>query len=143
MVSLVSRFDAGAAVVDEHGRLWVLDAATGDLIWLEGGKRGVRRGAVTDAGLLVLADDAPVLVDTAARRADLLDRTTAKVRRSMTLDVRPGEPIAVSGSPHSARLYVAAARGVLAVCELSQADCTTAIPLSPDATDLGAPVETG
>ena len=52
----------------------------------------------------MLADDAPVLVDTATRRADLLDRTTAKVRRSMTLDVRPGEPIAVSGSPDSARL---------------------------------------
>src|SRR6266511_2953475 len=143
-VSLASRFDAGGAVVDEHGRLWVLDSATGDLIWLDGGKRGLRRGAVTaGAGLLVLADDAPVLVDTTARRADVLDRSTAQVRRSVTLDLRPGEQIAVSGSPHAARLYVAAARGVLSVCELTRADCATAVPLSPDATDLGSPVETG
>ncbi len=143
-VSLASRFDAGGAVVDEHGRLWVLDSATGDLIWLDGGKRGLRRGAVTaGAGLLVLADDAPVLVDTTARRADVLDRSTAQVRRSVTLDLRPGEQIAVSGSPHAARLYIAAARGVLSVCELTRADCATAVPLSPDATDLGSPVETG
>jgi len=143
-VSLASRFDTGAAVVDEHGRLWVLDADTGDLIWLDGGKRGVRRGAVTaGAGLLTLADDAPVLVDTATRRADLLDRTTAQVRRSTALDLRAGERIAVSGSPHASRLYLVAGRGLLSVCELTQPECTTAVPLSADATDLGPPVETG
>ncbi len=142
-VSLASRFDAGAAVVDGHGRLWVLDAPTGDLIWLDGGKRGVRRGAVTaGAGLLVLADDTPVLVDTANRQVDLLDRDTAQVRRSVTVDLRPGEALAVSGSPHAARLYVATPRGVLSICDLNAADCSTAIPLGPQATDLGAPVET-
>src|SRR5439155_1018194 len=59
------------------------------------------------------------------------------------LDLRPGEPVAVSGSPHADRLYLAAGRGVLTICELSRADCTTAIPLGPDATEFGAPVETG
>jgi Divergent InlB B-repeat domain/PKD domain len=143
-VTLATRFDAGAAVVDGRGRLWVLDSATGDLIWLDGGKRGVRRGAVTaGGGLLVLADDAPVLVDTVARRAEVLDPASAKVRASMTLDLRPGEPVAVSGSPHADRLYLANARGVLTVCELTSADCSTAIPLGPDTSDLGAPVETG
>ena len=143
-VSLATRVDSGAAVVDGHGRLWVLDAATGDLIWLDGGKRGLRRGAVTPGGgLLALAGDTPVLVDTAARRADLLDRASAKVRASVPLDLRPGEPVAVSGSPHADRLYLAAGRGVLTICELSRADCTTAIPLGPDATEFGAPVETG
>ena len=144
VVSLASRVEAGAAAVDDRGRLWVLDTATGDLVWLDARGRGVRRGAVTaGAGLLTLADGAPVVVDTTARRADLLDPTTAEVRRSTALDLRPGESIAVSGSPHATRLYVAAARGVLGVCELTAASCTTVIPLAADSTDLGAPVETG
>jgi PKD domain/Divergent InlB B-repeat domain len=144
VVSLASRVEATAAAVDEHGRLWVLDTATGDLAWLDARGRGVRRGAVTaGAGLLTLAGGAPVVVDTATRRADLLDPTTGGVRRSTVMDIRPGEQIAVSGSPHTDRLYVVAARGLLTSCALSRADCTNAIPLAADSTDLGAPVETG
>jgi len=144
LVSLASQVDPNAAVVDEHGRLWLLDTATGDLIWLDGGTRHLRRGAVTPGGgLLTLADGAPVLVDTARRSADLLDPASATTRASTTLDLRPGERIAVAGSPHATRLYLVAARGVLAICELTEANCTTAIPLAPDSTDLGTPVETG
>jgi PKD domain/Divergent InlB B-repeat domain len=144
LVSLASQVDAGAAVVDEHGRLWLLDTATGDLIWLDGDVRRTRRGAVTPgAGLLTLADGAPVLVDTARRSAALLDAGSAATRSSTTLDLRPGERIAVSGAPHATRLYLAAPRGVLAVCELTAANCATVVPLAPDSTDLGTPVETG
>src|SRR6266508_332728 len=74
LVSLASQVDAAAATVDDSGRLWLLDTTTGDLIWLDGGTRHIRRGAVTPgAGLLALADGAPVLVDTGRGTADLLD----------------------------------------------------------------------
>ena len=144
LVSLASQVDAAAATVDDSGRLWLLDTTTGNLIWLDGGTRHIRRGAVTPgAGLLTLADGAPVLVDTGRRTADLLDPATAETRQSTTLDLRPGERVAVAGDPHASRLYLVAARGVLAICELTEPNCTTAIPLAPDSTDLGTPVETG
>src|SRR6266540_3287414 len=65
LVSLAVQIEAQAATVDEAGRLWVLDTATGDLIWLDRGTRHLRRAAASSgAGLLTLADGAPVLVGT-------------------------------------------------------------------------------
>src|SRR6266540_1963509 len=65
LVSLAVQIEAQAATVDEAGRLWVLDTATGDLIWLDRGTRHLRQAAASSgAGLLTLADGAPVLVGT-------------------------------------------------------------------------------
>src|SRR6266498_3777206 len=143
LVSLAVQIEAQAATVDEAGRLWVLDTATGDLIWLDRGTRHLRRAAASSgAGLLTLADGAPVLVDTARRTAARLDPKTGATRSVTVLDMRAGERVQVAGSPHFPRLYLTAARGVLSVCELTADSCGTVVPLAADSTDLGPPVET-
>ncbi len=144
-VPLATQVSQQAAALDGAGRLWVLDTASGDLVWIDRGQRHSRRAVASpDAGLLVLADGAPVVVDTTRRTAALLDPADATARTTVNLDVRPNDRILVSGSPHNRRLYVVADRGVLAICDLSATACTSAVPLSDSSgADLGAAVETG
>ncbi len=141
-VSLSAQVPAQAAAFDDAGRLWLLDNATGELIWVRDGQRHSRRGAVRPgAGMLVLAGGAPVLVDPAGRTAALLDPRTGAARGTTDLDLRPGDRIQVTGSAGAARLYVVAARGVLAICDLTAATCPTIVPLGGEGADLGAAVE--
>jgi PKD domain-containing protein/List-Bact-rpt repeat protein len=132
---------AQAATIDGAGRLWLLDGATGDLIWIDHGQRHTRRGAsAPGAGTLVIAGGAPVLVDTSRRTAEVLDPDNGQTRRSIDLDLRPDDRIQAGGSPDSPRLYLVAARGVLQVCDLTGDGCPTVVPL---AGDLGPPIESG
>ncbi|OLB81005.1 MAG: hypothetical protein AUI14_04945 [Actinobacteria bacterium 13_2_20CM_2_71_6] len=142
-VSLAAQLAAQAATIDDAGRLWLLDAGSGDLIWVRDGQRHSRR-AVTrpGAGTLVLAGGAPVLVDTATRTAAMLDPATGETRRITGLDLRPDDRVEVSGAAGAARLYVVA-RGVLAVCDLTASRCPTLVPLAGAGADLGAAVESG
>src|SRR5436309_9203137 len=64
-VPLGAAVNGQTAALDTAGRLWVLDIATGDLVWLDHGKRHLRPGVVgPGVGSLVLAGDRPVVVDT-------------------------------------------------------------------------------
>ena len=143
-VPLAASVSGQAAALDEQGHLWVLDIATGDLVWIEHGRRHTRTGvAGPGAGLLVLAGGSPVVVDTGRGTASVLDRRTGAPRTRIGLALRPDDAIEVGGSPHADRLYVVAARGVVEVCPLSAGTCPTAIPLGTDGpADLGTPIET-
>src|SRR5436190_1148070 len=114
-VSLASRLSPQGAALDDSGRLWVLDPATGDLVWIDRGQRHVRRGAGGDGALLSLAGGAPVIVNPNRRTAALLDPHDGSVRQTIDLAVRPGDQVQVSGSPHASRIYVVASRGVLEI----------------------------
>ncbi len=141
-VPLATRTTAQAASVDAAGRLWLLDAATGDLVWVDGGRRRVRAGAATPgAGLLTFADGAPVIVDTRRHTAELLDPGSGEPRQTTQLDLRPDDRIAVGGSAHSPRLYLVASRGELTICELTGTPCSEAVPLAAGGGDPGPPVE--
>jgi len=142
-VPLAVQVNATDAALDDAGRLWVLDAATGDLIWIEHGTPHTRRGVAHPGGQLVLADGAPVVVDLAARTATVFDPGSGSPRTTIGLDLRPGDTVAVSGSAHGARLYLAASRGTLAICDLTSTGCATALPLGTGTHDFGPPVETG
>jgi hypothetical protein len=144
-VPLATEISPQAAALDDAGRLWVLDTTTGDLVWIDNGQRHARRSMATPgAGVLVIADGAPVVVDQARRTAELLDPHDASARAILNLDLRPGDRLQVGGSPHSSRLYLVASRGVLDICDLTATTCGSALPLgSADNGDLGAPVETG
>lgn len=143
LLPLAAQVTPEAVTLDGAGRMWVLDATTGDLIWLQDGQRHVRRSVTQPgAGMLTLAGGAPVLVDTQKRTAAILDPESAETRDIVSLDLRPGDRIQLSGSPHASRLYVVASRGVLAICDLGAAACDSAVPLTADA-DLGAAVESG
>jgi hypothetical protein len=143
-VPLSARVDAQASILDDAGRLWVMDGATGDLVWLERGKRHVRPGAGTaGSALLTLAGGIPVLVDTARRTAAVLDPGTGQAGHRVALDLRPTDRVQVSGAARAARLYLATSRGVLEVCDLTGQDCSVAVQLDAEAGELGAAVETG
>jgi hypothetical protein len=143
LLPIAAQVDARSTVLDGDGRLWMLDPATGDLIWTENSRRHVRRGlAPAGAGLLTLAGGNPVLVDTQHHTATTIDPHTGAARDATALDLRSGDRVAVSGSPHADRLYVVSARGVLAVCDLNSSGCGDAILLGSDSSELGAAVET-
>jgi hypothetical protein len=144
LVPLAASVTPQAATLDSAGRLWVVDSSTGNLVWLDHGRRHLRRAATTPkAGLLTVADGKPVLVDTAKFTASFLDPGSGSSEHTIALDLRPEDRVQVSGSPHTSRLYVATSRGVLTVCELAKSDCTRAVELDAGSGDLGAPVETG
>jgi hypothetical protein len=140
-VPLAAQVDGQAAVLDGSGRLWVLDGSTGDLVWIDHGTRHTRRGVARPGSLLVLANGTPVVVDLAARTAGVLDPGSGGTHTSFGLDLRSGDQVQVSGSPHSPRLYVVAGRGVLDICDLDATGCGSAVPLGSG--ELGPPVETG
>jgi hypothetical protein len=143
-VSLAAQVTPEATALDDAGRLWILDNATGDLLWIEeDGRRHVRRGAAqSGGGLLVTAGGAPVVVDTRGRTATEVDPGSGNPRRRVSLDLRPDDRLQVSGSPDATRLYLVAARGLLIVCNLIEANCANAVPLGKGG-DFGAAVETG
>jgi hypothetical protein len=143
-VPLAAQVSPEAAALDETGRLWVLDNSNGDLVWIDHGQRHARRGAARPGGgLLVLADGAPVVVDPVARTATVFDPGSGEPRTTIGLDLRAGDRVEVSGSPHSSRIYLVAARGILDICHLDSTSCATALPLGSGKGELGPPVETG
>src|SRR5206468_2583883 len=90
-VPLSGPVDTDGAVLDSDGRLWVLDATTGDLVWLDHGSRASHPAAATPgAAQLVLAGGDPVIVDPVRRTAVLVDRHTGAAVASVTVDVPAG-----------------------------------------------------
>ncbi len=143
-VPLATQMSPRGAALDDAGRLWVLDTASGDLVWVDHGNRRIRRGiASPGAGFVVLADGAPVVVDTGKRAATLLDPGDGTTVATVALDLRPGDRVQVSGSPHARQVYLVTDRRLLAICDLTATTCGTAVPLGSGAGDLGTPVETG
>lgn len=144
-MALSTRLTNGTATVDDAGRLWIVDNATGDLSWISGGKRSTHR-QLTRAGqnVITIANGDPVVVNRADRKVVTVDPDTGDVRGTIDVDLRPDDTIQVSGSPHSQRLYLIASRGILDICELgSGGACDTVVPLDATGGDLGAAVEAG
>uniref|UniRef100_UPI002AD47AB9 PKD domain-containing protein n=1 Tax=Frankia sp. Cr2 TaxID=3073932 RepID=UPI002AD47AB9 len=141
--SLAARVSAGAAQVDGAGRLWLVDANTGDLIWLDGAGRHTRRGAVDPArATLVRSGDTVVIVDVVARTARPL-RADGGTDTGGCVDTQAGDTtVTLAGSPSADRVYAASGRrGVLLVSDLSRGSCDTAVDLRAAGHDLGAPHE--
>lgn len=144
--TMTAQISPQAMTLDAAGRLWVLDTATGDLVWFDHGRRQSHRDAIegdAGAGLLSLADGAPVLIDTRAHTIATVDPESGDLNATTDLDIRDSDRLQVVGSVHSQRLYVVSSRGTLAVCELTAQDCTTSVPIADPGAELGAPVESG
>ncbi|WP_194908424.1 PASTA domain-containing protein [Catenulispora rubra] len=141
---LSAQLAAGTATLDDAGRLWLVDDATGDLTRAADGTIEVRRGvAAPGKDLMALVNGKPVVVDTAGRRAVSVDPADGSPTGTLDLDLRPSDTVAVSGAPHANRLYVVASRGVLEICDLSAHSCSDTVPLDSGGNDLGAAVESG
>lgn len=143
-LSLAAQLSAGSATLDDAGRLWLVDNATGDLTRVADGTSRVHRGvAAPGKDLLALVNGKPVVVDTANRKAISVDPSDGSPTGTLDLDLRPTDTVSVSGSPHADRLYVVASRGVLDICDLAAHNCSDAVALDSNGNELGAAVESG
>jgi hypothetical protein len=139
---LAAGLEPDGVAIDGRGQPWAADHDTGELVWLSGGQRRTHPAALSDTSHLTVTQDQPALVDPARGTADLLDPDTGAVTRSAQPDLRPGDTVAVSGSPGRPRLLVSvASRGAFIACTFDTATCTTPLTIGSPGNDLGAPVE--
>lgn len=141
--ALVSKLGPGGGVVDGTGRLWMLDASSGDLVWLDhDGTVGRRTAAVSPSGtrLVVAAGQAVVLTGAAVRPLGP-DGTLGAA--TCLADGADDAAAAVAGSPDGERVYTASGRrGVLLVSDLVRHTCDGAVDLGAANHVLGTPAET-
>jgi hypothetical protein len=139
--TLAAQLGDGTASLDDAGRLWLVDNASGNLTSIDRGKRTTKSG-VTKPGhnVLAMADGAPVIVNTGEHKVISVDPDSGTAAKTLDLDLRTNDTVAVSGSPHAQRVYVVASRGVVNICDLGAASCERAIPLNAGS-QLGAAVE--
>lgn len=141
-LSLTAEPGPGQAVVDDDGRLWVLDRGTGSLTWFDRDKNVVDDGTTGDRLLLVRGD--PVLVDTTRARVHRLD-ATGRSRATSCLEVRDDDAVELLGSRSGDEVFAAVpASGNLVVSDLSDDDCARVIPIAdPAAADFGPLAQSG
>lgn len=141
--SLAARVGPDGGVVDTDGRLWLIDAITGNLVWLDGTARHDRRAVAEPARTrLVLAGGHPAIVELAERRITPVS-AGGRLERPTCLDIVPGDASTqVAGAPDAARVYAAVGtRGVLMVADLAEHRCRSVVDLAAAGHELGAPVE--
>ena len=140
---LADRLQPDSVVVDGDGRLWAIDAGTGDLVWLAGGERR-SRPAKAGNGRLTVTDGRPALVDPERGTAELVHPGTGVVADTVRPGLDAGDVVAVSGSADRSRvLIVNSTRGELVVCAFDTRSCAEPVKVAAPGADLGAPVEVG
>ncbi|CUU59561.1 PKD repeat-containing protein [Parafrankia irregularis] len=140
--ALASRIAPGGGAVDGSGRLWLIEAGSGDLVWLDDrGKVGRRAAAVDpDGARLVVAGGRAVVVAGSSVRPLESD---GSLGAATCLAENPADTTAVvTGSPETSRLYTASGRrGVLLVSDLARRSCDLAADLGAADDELGPPLE--
>jgi hypothetical protein len=138
---VAERLADGTAAMDDGGKLWMVDRGTGDLASYVDGRKSTRN-TVTKSGnsVVTVANGRPVVINPDTREAVAIDPGTGDADRTFPLELREGDQVQVSGSPHHNDLYVIASRGVLNICDIDAGSCDHAVPLNADSS-FGAPVE--
>ncbi|UZN03982.1 InlB B-repeat-containing protein [Cellulomonas sp. S1-8] len=137
-VSLSARPGPGQAVVDDDGRLWVVDDEGGGLTWFDG-THHVQRDAADADDRLVLVRGRPVLVDPSGRTVAPLGDTGAVGTRSC-LEVRADDTVQVLGSTDRDEVYATIAEtGTLVIAAVGRDDCGRVVPVE----EPGTPVDFG
>ena len=112
-VKLAEEVRPDSALVDSAGRLWVIDAGSGDLAWTDGVTHR-REGAVPRGEGALLASGHSIVV-VGGSGAQWLD-SDGKTATRVDFGLRVGEHAVVSGTETGSLLVVVAERGVLEVC---------------------------
>lgn len=125
------------AVVDEDGRLWAFDAATGEVVRFDGASGAVQRGKVTDPNVqaqLTLVNGRPVLVDPQAREAIRITGSAGAGERHCLGDGELGAfTVAGTSGAGAPRLYVLSIdRGDLRTVDLDSDRCSMSLQLGDD-----------
>lgn len=117
------------AVVDDAGRLWLVDAEGGGLTWFDTEKH-VDLDAVDGRTRLVVVQGRPVLVDLAAARIRALD-DRGRPGAESCLDVRRDDTLHLLGSQTDAEVFAAVSQtGNVLVATVGRDDCDRVIPVS-------------
>ncbi|MDT3442478.1 PKD domain-containing protein [Pseudofrankia sp. BMG5.37] len=143
----------GAVLADGAGRLWIVDAATGDLLRVDGDGRQARVGAVDPQWTrLISVSGRPVAVDLAAGRARPIE-ADGVTGPGVCVDATKDGSVVVAGAgpaPPPGQLRADAARwiflvsqrsGLLMLSDLSTRTCDDVIDLDVAGHRLGQPVE--
>lgn len=141
-LSLAATPGPGQAVVDDAGRLWLVDEEHGGLTWFDSHKHVLRDAAGPD-DRLVLVQGRPVLVDTARSVAHTLD-ASGRPAVGSCLDVRDDD-VRLLGSSTGAELYAAmSSTGSFVTAAVGRDDCDRVVALAePGAADFGELVQSG
>ncbi|WP_086662375.1 PKD domain-containing protein [Lentzea kentuckyensis] len=140
---LAERLQPDSVVVDGRGRLWAIDAGTGDLVWLADGQRRSRPAKAGNSRLTVTTGR-PALVDPERDVAELLHPGTGVVATTVRPGLNAGDVVTVSGSADRSRVLIAnSTRGELVVCAFDTRSCAAPVKVTTPGADLGTPVEVG
>jgi hypothetical protein len=149
-MALPARVTGDNAVTDAAGQLWVLDPATGDVVWYGAGRLQARAAAAEPgSSALTVVDGNPVVVDPLRRRAEMLDPQTGRSLRTVRLEPGADGTVTASGAASGGGLYVLSpAARQLTVCSFATGSCTGSIQLGPGdggqrPDSLGVPVAAG
>ncbi|OHV33355.1 MULTISPECIES: PKD domain-containing protein [Pseudofrankia] len=143
----------GGVLADAWGRLWIVDAATGDLLRVDGDGRQARVGAVDPKWTrLISVSGRPVAVDLAAGRARPIE-AGGVTGPGVCVDADKDGSVVVAGAgaaPPPGQLGADAARwiflasqrsGLLFLSDLATRTCDDVIDLGVAGHRLGQPVE--
>ncbi|MDX8147821.1 right-handed parallel beta-helix repeat-containing protein [Lentzea sp. BCCO 10_0061] len=106
--------------VDRTGALWVVDDATGDLVWFREGRRESRANAGSPGATRIVATAGTVaLLDLNRRMASVLN-TEGEVAQEIEVPLQPGDEVAVSGLPGEPGVLVSVSnRGQFVACRFT------------------------
>jgi len=141
-LSLAARPGPDQSVVDDAGRLWLIDGAGGGLTWLDGAKR-VRPDVGRPADRLVLVGGRPVLLDLTRPRVGRLDDDGA-VRSWSCVDTQAGDQAQLLGSATGPWVWLAVpASGTLIGAAVGRDDCARTVDVGRPGDRFGALAESG
>jgi PKD repeat protein len=130
------------SLVDDAGRLWVVDGKRGGVTWLLGSQKRVTRGSVPATARLARVQGEAVAVDPAGQRAGRIgvDGTV-----SWSCLSAPEDPATqFLGSARASLLYAAApSTGTLTVADLDSGDCRDVLRISPPGDEFGPIAQNG
>jgi PASTA domain len=124
--ALDTQVDPGGAVVDDSGRIWVVDADSGVIRWLDDSSVGT--GMTVANAELVVAGGAAVAVE--GGRAHWLS-SSGQAAASVDLGALPGEVPAVTGAPDGRLLVAIPGRALVRTC--GRGGCDSAVGRLTDA----------
>ncbi|WP_456788836.1 YncE family protein [Cellulomonas sp. P5_C5] len=135
VVSLDAQPGPEQAVVDDAGRLWVVDAERGGLTWYDGTHHVARDRADAD-DRLVLVQGRPVLVSQSERSLVSLTDGGGVDARSC-LEVRADDAVELLGSTDRDEVYAAIAEtGTLVIARVGKDDCGRVVSVVAPGTEV-------
>jgi hypothetical protein len=140
-LALAGQPGAGQSIVDDAGRLWVVDS--NGLAWFDGNGKH-ERSTLNGAGMrLVLVSGEPVLVDPAQGRVGTLSGD-GTVRHWSCLDLQADDRVELLGSSALGRVFAAIpATGTLVASGNGGDDCGESVDVGRPGDDFGELAQSG